>query len=66
MIHTYKTDKEMIELVLKNLGLEYECKNGEVIKLINDGSANQRKVCSHEEIVFEFDSNGKFECIATY
>lgn len=64
-IHTYKTDKEMIELVLKNLGLEYECRATNII-LVDDGYGKNRKVCSHEEIAFEFDNDGKFERIITY
>ena len=53
----------MVEMVLNNLGLEYERHIGMDtigIELINDGYANRWKICSHEAIVFEFDSDGKF------
>lgn len=60
------TDKEMIEIVLKNLGLEYEYNCNNNIVLLNDGYINRGKVCSHEEITFEFYNDGKFNCIATY
>ena len=63
------TDKEMVEMFLKNLGLEYGYDFGkDVIRifLINDGDINRGKVCSHEEINFEFYNDGKFKCIAAY
>lgn len=57
------TDIEMVEMVLNNLGLEYELLlgiNTISIELINDGYTNRKKICSHEAITFEFDDNGKF------
>lgn len=60
------TDIEMMEMVFKNLGLEYERqynKNTMNLELINDGYINRGKVCSHEAIEFEFDNDGKFNRI---
>lgn len=60
------TDIEMVEMVLNNLGLRYELLlgiNTISIELINDGYINREKVCSHEAITFEFDNDGKFNCI---
>ena len=62
------TDMEMIEMILTNLGLEYERLYGMDtmgIELINDGYINRGKIRSHEAIVFEFDNDGKFSSIVT-
>ena len=59
------TDKEMVEITLNNLGLKYKYRMTDIV-LINDDYGENRKICSHEEIAFEFDDNGKFECIAAY
>lgn len=57
------TDIEMVEMVLTNLGLEYERLYGLDtigIVLINNGCINKGRICSHEAIAFEFDNDGKF------
>ena len=57
------TDIEMVEMVLTNLGLEYERLLGMDtigIELINDGYVNRGKIFSYETIAFEFDNDGKF------